>query len=234
MTSFARTSTRTVCFKPVFLCEIYKVFTKALLASAAVFSMTVNAQSSEIQPSIQTSPEVAVQSQTPAEQPAQSLQQPVQQPLQQSLQQSSQRSSKRSSKQSRVALKDVVLKRFMQADLVSVAKVASISDLVNTALSVPGLIAVQAYVYTFEPLMNWKGDKTDFMRVRVDLSDCHKRLQSGEEYLLFSQFTDAEYYRTYHCDDLIEREKAIDIIASLEQIRAINVAEHKKEKPSSI
>lgn len=127
-----------------------------------------------------------------------------------------------------------VQQRFGEADLVSLVKVRFIGELVNPAMSVHGLIAVEGYVYTAEMLRQWKGVERNNIKLRVSLSDCHSRLQLDGQYVVFGKRgRDGDFY-SFACRDMVLLEEAETLLGALDRLRDMQVAKHPKHLPSPI
>ncbi|WP_179957441.1 hypothetical protein [Exilibacterium tricleocarpae] len=125
-------------------------------------------------------------------------------------------------------------RRYQAADMVSLVKVKYIGDLVNPAMSVHGLIAVEGYVYTAQLLQQWKGAEQRNFKIRVNLNDCHARLQLDSEYVVFGKQAKDYDFQSFSCDDLVPREQALALVEALNNVRDRQVAEHPKAGPAPI
>ena len=122
--------------------------------------------------------------------------------------------------------------RFKEADMVSLVRINYVSDLINPAMSVRGLVAIQGYMYTSHIVRSWKGLEMPNFKLRVDLSDCRDRLEVEKEYLVFMQRTGYNRFQSYSCEDLVLGEKAQEQMAALDKIIDMQVAKRVK-KPNS-
>lgn len=75
----------------------------------------------------------------------------------------------------------------MHADTVAWVTVASVSNLVNRAMSVGGLLSVEAHSYQLEVQRQWKGEATAAAVLEVGVRECSRPLLRGEQYLIFGE-----------------------------------------------
>ncbi len=124
--------------------------------------------------------------------------------------------------------------RFDDADMVAVVKVNYISELVNPAMSVQGLVAVEGYRYTARLMRSWKGLEQQNFKFSVKLSACTKRLKAKQEYLVFGNATRYKKFQASSCEDMVPLEEAEELMVGLDKITRINVAKSDKATHSPI
>jgi len=111
--------------------------------------------------------------------------------------------------------------RFARADWVALVHIESIGHLVNPSLSqAPEMMAVQAFNYRASVLHSWKGEQLDTIEFRVDLSDCRKRLEVDDEYLVFGFINRHGKPQSFGCADLIPRSQTSQLLGELDKISA--------------
>lgn len=74
-----------------------------------------------------------------------------------------------------------------QSDTIALVTVTSVSSLVNRAMSVSGLLSVEAYSYQLDVQRQWKGKAVDQAVMTVSVQQCSRPLNRGERYLIFGE-----------------------------------------------
>ncbi|BFM15075.1 hypothetical protein R50073_12580 [Maricurvus nonylphenolicus] len=115
--------------------------------------------------------------------------------------------------------------RYQAADVVALVKIVHVRGLVNTAMSMPGMMAVEAYNYHAAVTHNWKGTRDNAtVAFMVSLSDCTQRLQEEQEYVVLSQANKQDQQQSYSCDSLVPKERAESLMANLDALNSTQIA----------
>lgn len=116
--------------------------------------------------------------------------------------------------------------RYHSADVVALVKITHVRGLVNRAMSMPGMMAVEAYNYHAAVTHNWKGSADNAtLAFRVSLSDCSQRLTEEQEYVVLSETNDELQQQSYSCDSLVPKEQAEALMASFDQLNTEQFAQ---------
>lgn len=118
-----------------------------------------------------------------------------------------------------------VAERYSGADQVSLVKVSRVGNLVNPAMTSRGMLAVEGLTYTVQVLKEWKGAGENNLTFRVDFNNCVNMLRKDEVYLVFSHQNDDGNLQAYNCDDLINAEAAEEVVAQLDDLSRMTVAQ---------
>jgi hypothetical protein len=117
--------------------------------------------------------------------------------------------------------------RYQQADVVALVKITHVRGLVNRAMSMPGMMAVEAYNYHAAVTHNWKGAGSETVAFMVSLSDCTQRLQEEQEYVVLSQANNQDQQQSYSCDSLVPKAQAEALMANLDTLNTAQFAHHR-------
>ncbi len=119
---------------------------------------------------------------------------------------------------------DQLLQRYQEADTVALVKIKYVSGLVNRAMSMPGMMAVEAFSYHAEVSRNWKGAGNRMISFQVSLADCPQRLQEDEEYVILSHTNKQDEQQSFSCDNLVPKSSAEQMMAGLDTILSTKYA----------
>ncbi len=119
---------------------------------------------------------------------------------------------------------DQLLQRYQEADTVALVKIKYVSGLVNRAMSMPGMMAVEAFSYHAEVSRNWKGAGNRMISFQVSLADCTQRLQEDEEYVILSHANKQDEQQSFSCDNLVPKSSAEQMMAGLDSILSTKYA----------
>lgn len=103
---------------------------------------------------------------------------------------------------------------FDSAALVAQVRIAEIHRERNEGLSQPGITAVQGYIYAAETRKVWKGSAGETVAFRITLSDCHRKLEAGGEYLIFATHDGLGRLEVKSCEAVVPEAQWTPVLAS--------------------
>tara|TARA_B100000446_G_scaffold47134_1_gene43461 strand:+ start:47405 stop:47866 length:462 start_codon:yes stop_codon:yes gene_type:complete len=111
-------------------------------------------------------------------------------------------------------LSDRQVAQIEQAETVAVVSVTNVSSLINRALSLPGMLSVEAYTYQLAVGHQWKGQISTGAELRIELKHCSQPLKKGERYLVMMEKAKQQWIAR-DCDQVIAIADAEAVLAYL-------------------
>ena len=108
-------------------------------------------------------------------------------------------------------------RQFEQAEWVAQVKISGVHRMVDNALSEPGMVAIQGYVYSGVAQKVWKGEQGKLVAFRVTLAACDRKLVRGEQYLLFANSDTDGRLQIASCEAIMPGADAATLLAYLQQ-----------------
>ena len=108
-------------------------------------------------------------------------------------------------------------RQFEQAEWVAQVKISGVHRMVDNALSEPGMVAIQGYVYSGVAQKVWKGEQGKLVAFRVTLAACDRKLVRGEQYLLFANSDTDGRLQVASCEAIMPGADAATLLAYLQQ-----------------
>ncbi len=109
-----------------------------------------------------------------------------------------------------------------KADSIALVTVTRVHPLINQAMTMPGMLAVEAYAYQVGVDRLWKGAQPRALLVR--LRDCTTRLKSGERYLVFGSWGINGNWQVNQCQQVMPERQADEPMAQLNRLYGHKVA----------
>ncbi len=111
-------------------------------------------------------------------------------------------------------LSDRQVAQIEQAQTVATVSVTNVASLINRALSMPGMLSVEAYSYQLDVGRQWKGQISTGAELRIELKHCSQPLKKGEHYLVMMEQSEQQWVAR-SCDQVIALADAQAVLAYL-------------------
>ncbi len=111
-------------------------------------------------------------------------------------------------------LSDRQVAQIEQAQTVATVSVTNVASLINRALSMPGMLSVEAYSYQLAVGRQWKGQISTGAELRIELKHCSQPLKKGEQYLVMMERSEQQWVAR-GCDQVIALADATAVLAYL-------------------
>lgn len=113
------------------------------------------------------------------------------------------------------SLDSAVYDRIATSELVARVKITGVHRMIDNALSEPGMVAILGYVYSGVAEKIWKGAPSNLIAFRLTLDDCDRKLERGEQYLIFANADAQGRLQLSSCEAAVAGADAVSLLGQL-------------------